>query len=290
MNAGELASNAWVMAGEDSRYDGNDLTTPGGVALLALLNQAYFAVASHKFHRLGVIPFRGMERNGLYTARYREGVIESAGETVIIFGAADAAVVSVGDSVRVGSQVVEVVSVSTAPVVHTVAPAFSSIPDGGAAFSAGQRFLDLERDFGSSPRKVLGVQYLYDMTNREEVIQEANVDFFDWSALQLSVPEAYVRRGSTGLVLSSPVSAAFTYRAWWVELPAALVLASDEPVLPTHFSDAIIFRLAYLLRMKIQDYEAAAQMKLAYQDELKRLQNEYEPFWRPTRPGTVVVD
>lgn len=285
MNAGEVAKLGWQFAGEDSRFDGDDLTTTNGALLLDKLNAAYATIATHKFPRIGIIPFRGLEQSGTFTAKYVATTVASvtdAGEFVV-----NTTNVSVGDLLTVDGENVEVLSASSSAV--TVEPDLGSTPSAGDAVVVRTKKYSLTDDVGAPARRVVEVQDVYDLTNRHEVFRVNNVDFFDTDGRYPAPPESYVRYGTETLLFNNPPDEAYNYRVRWIQLPSELTSASDELVLPEHFHEAIAMRLAFILLLIREDYDAAWKMKQNYQEELQRLQNEYEPFW-DTNVGRIVLE
>ena len=287
MNAGEVAELGWQFSGEDSRFDPTDFSTPEGILLRKRLNQAYFVVCSYRFERSGIKAFRALEQEALYTTRFNSGVIANATANTIVFGAPGASLVQIGDAVQIGGQSVEVVSIGGNPVTHTVAPAFGTVPAAGSSYTASQKTLNMLTHFGAEANKVIEIIDLFDLTNRAEVYRATNIDYYDYQSSFIGVPTEYVRAGRDRLILAFSVSGEFTYRCRWAQLPVDLVNTTDELVLPEQYHEAVAKRLAYTLHLVKQDREGARELRVEYENDMRRLQDEYEEFW-DTNPGTIL--
>lgn len=285
MNAGEVAKLGWQFAGEDSRYDGEDLSTTAGQLLLDRLNAAYATVATHKFPRVGIVPFRGLEASDVFTAKYVETEIVSATDEGSF--ELDTTNVNVGDLLTINGENVEVMTVSGADV--TVEPDLGSTPDVGDDVVIRTKVYDLVDDVGAGARRVVEVQDIYDLSNRHEVFRVNNVDFFDSYGRYPAVPDEYIRYGATKIIFNNPPDDAYQYRVRYIQLPTELTDATDELVLPDSFHEAVAMRLAYVIKLVQEDYDGAWKMKQNYESELQRLQNEYEPFW-DTNVGRIVLE
>lgn len=305
MTAGEIALYGWELAGEDPRYDGEDLTTTEGIATLRKLNSAYMTICSYKFPRTGLIRFRALERSTVWKSTV------STGNNLVTFSdnvtaSVDAALGApdVGDVLHVASQNIyyEILSSSLSGGSYTckVAPAS---PATGTPTSANTLYKSRLIDLTAQPTgvsdgltslatagKVVEVFDVYDLTNRREVYRSSNTDFFDNVGLNPTPPAEYVRVERNKVLLdAAPASSDTLLRIRFAQLPDDFTLAADTPVIPEQYHEAIAQRMATQLLLQQQDYEGARELRLTYENELRRLQTEYERGWDNT-PGTIMRD
>ena len=294
MTAGEIAEMAWELSGEDSRYDGDDLTTTGGQALLAKLNSAYAVICSYKFSRTGVVRFRALEQEAVWENSWSDFVLSSATTATSSTVESTNTDGAVGDIVVVGGKSLEIVQViSSGNYQVAPPPGVIAASTSGVLYKSRRISLVAQPSSGSMSRlatagKVIEVFDIYDLTNRREVYRGSNVDFFDNGALQPTSPSEYIRWQRDYVLLdTAPTNTLTQLRIRYAELPADFTLASDIPLIPEQFHEAIAKRLAFVLRLRIEDYEAASRLKRSYEDDLRRLQTEYELNY-DTTPGTVI--
>ena len=294
MTAGEIAEMAWELSGEDSRYDGDDLTTTAGQALLAKLNSAYAVICSYKFPRTGVVRFRALEQEAVWENSWSDFVLSSATTATSSTVESTNTDGSVGDIVVVGGKSLEILRVvSSGSYQVAPPPGVIAASTSGVLYKSRRISLVAQPSSGSLSRlatagRVIEVFDIYDLTNRREVYRGSNVDFFDNGALQPTSPSEYIRWQRDYVLLdTAPTSTLTQLRIRYAELPSDFTLAADEPLIPEQFHEAIAKRLAFVLRLRIEDYEAASRLKRSYEDDLRRLQTEYELNY-DTTPGTVI--
>ena len=296
MTAGEIALYGWELAGEDSRYDGNDLTTADGLLLLERLNAAYAVIASYKFPRTGLIRFRALERVAIWRNLSASFPVTGLGDdnSQVTSSYTDGAV---GDVVSVAGSRFEIVRVVSAGT-YQVAP----VPVAGVNGQTGTLYKSRVIDLSAQPTghadalsrlasasKVVEVFDVYDLERRQEIFRSSNTDFLDNGALTPAPPSEYIRTERTKVVLDTAPSELTQLRIRYAELPDDFTSASDIPVIPEQYHEAIGMRLATQILLRGQFYEAARELRVTYENELRRLQTEYERGWDNT-PGTIVRD
>lgn len=283
MNALEVAQRAAAYSGDDTRYDADDFTSVEGIRLLARLNDAYRAIASHKFPRIGLIPFRGLEREADFTSKYVTGTVTAVTD-------ADTFTLSVTpatyDILTVNGKTVEVVAVAGNEV--TVSPALSAAPSVADSIILRRNRYDLVTDVGATARSVLEILDIYDLDHATELFRAGTTDYFDNYGLTLGTPYEYLRFGTTTIKFVQTPESATRYRVRYAAYPDALVNTTDELVLPEAFHIAVALRMAWDIALEQQDTQTAYILRQTYKDELTSLQNEYETYY-DKEAGRVIV-
>jgi hypothetical protein len=314
MDVQELIENTWTDLGDPSDLDPYtsgtfDITTDGAVEMLRWLNRAYKRISNWKFPNGKLVRFKVFETDLLFKMPKGTGTVTTGDTTTItlatVSGLSGSSILTTANYLKdwvieltggTGDGQKRTIYSQSDAGVCTVAPSWTTAPDSTTTVSLYKRFMrfgrtgdtGLDDDLTLDPVSTIDTPLkLLDVTDELPLQPGGRTQAYQLDYLNKGIPRQWIWYGN-GITFDRPTDDEHWYRFEYYSMPQDLTAATDVPLIPTYFHEAIGLFMMNVGLKRDQEFSSAYSVKRDLQEFMRDARNQSDLEFDREDAGMVI--